>query len=109
MLFRSVTGAGLATLAGGLQAHRPDLLDGVGLIVGIDRFMSEARALTNFSGNAVATLLVGSWTKTVDTAKVDAVLAGRDPFDEITMLNDSHTTQTSHVDEPAQAKVPAAV
>ena len=103
-----VTGAGLATLAGGLQAHRPDLLDGVGLIVGIDRFMSEARALTNFSGNAVATLLVGSWTKTVDTAKVDAVLAGRDPFDEVTMLDDSHTTQTSHVDEPAQAKVPAA-
>jgi aerobic C4-dicarboxylate transport protein len=48
-----VTGAGLATLAGGLQSHRPDLLDGVGLIVvGIDRFMSEARAVTNFSGNA---------------------------------------------------------
>ena len=51
-----VTGAGLATLAGGLQAHRPDLVDGVGLIVGIDRFMSEARALTNFTGNAVATI-----------------------------------------------------
>ena len=56
-----VTGAGLATLAGGLAAHRPDLVDGVGLIVGIDRFMSEARALTNFSGNAVATLLIGKW------------------------------------------------
>ena len=39
-----VTGAGLATLAGGLSSHRPELLDGVGLIVGIDRFMSEARA-----------------------------------------------------------------
>ena len=52
-----VTGAGLATLAGGLQAHRPDLVDGVGLIVGIDRFMSEARSLTNFAGNAVATVL----------------------------------------------------
>ena len=72
-----VSGAGLATLAGGLQAHRPDLLDGVGLIVGIDRFMSEARAVTNFSGNAVATLLVGSWTNTVDKDKVTAVLAGR--------------------------------
>src|ERR1700747_1778594 len=77
-----VTGAGLATLAGGLQAHRPDLLDGVGLIVGIDRFMSEARAVTNFSGNAVATVLVGTWTKTIDRCKVDAVLHGRDPFDE---------------------------
>ncbi len=62
---------GLATLAGGLQSHRPDLLDGVGLIVGIDRFMSEARAVTNFSGNAVATVLVGSWTKTIDRDKVE--------------------------------------
>ena len=41
-----VSGAGLATLAGGLQSHRPDLVNGVGLIVGIDRFMSEARAVT---------------------------------------------------------------
>ena len=54
-----VTGAGMATLAGGLSSHRPELVDGVGLIVGIDRFMSEARAVTNFSGNAVATVLVG--------------------------------------------------
>ena len=61
-----VTGAGLATLAGGLQSHRPDLVDGVGFNVGIDRFnvgidrmMSEARALTTFAGNAVATVLRG--------------------------------------------------
>lgn len=93
-----VTGAGLATLAGGLQAHRPDLLDGVGLIVGIDRFMSEARAVTNFSGNAVATLLVGSWTHTVDKTKVDAVLRGEDPFDELTMVDDHPA-----VPEPARA------
>ncbi|MBP2450553.1 cation:dicarboxylate symporter family transporter [Mycolicibacterium lutetiense] len=94
-----VTGAGLATLAGGLQAHRPDLLDGVGLIVGIDRFMSEARAVTNFSGNAVATLLVGSWTHTVDKAKVDAVLRGDDPFDELTMVDDHSSAGT----QPAPA------
>ncbi|MCG2623813.1 cation:dicarboxylase symporter family transporter [Arthrobacter sp. I2-34] len=80
-----VTGAGLATLAGGLQSHRPDLVDGVGLIVGIDRFMSEARALTNFTGNAVATVLIGSWTKEIDRSRVDEVLAGRLPFDEATM------------------------
>ena len=53
-----VTGAGLATLGGGLSSHRPDLLPGVGLIVAVDRFMSEARALTNFSGNAIATLII---------------------------------------------------
>ncbi len=98
-----VTGAGLATLAGGLQSHRPDLLDGVGLIVGIDRFMSEARAVTNFSGNAVATVLVGSWTKTIDRDKVNAVLGGEDPFDELTMVDDDHTPRA---EEPVQEKVP---
>ncbi|MDT5095766.1 MAG: aerobic C4-dicarboxylate transport protein [Mycobacterium sp.] len=83
-----VSGAGLATLAGGLQSHRPDLLDGVGLIVGIDRFMSEARAVTNFSGNAVATLLIGTWTKTVDRDRVSSVLRGDDPFNELDMVDD---------------------
>ena len=82
-----VTGAGLATLAGGLSSHRPELLDGVGLIVGIDRFMSEARALTNFAGNAVATVLIGTWTGGVDREQLDAVLAGERPFDETTMLD----------------------
>ncbi len=77
-----VTGAGLATLAGGLQSHRPDLVDGVGLIVGIDRFMSEARALTNFAGNAVATVLVGHWTGAFDVARAERVLSGAEPFDE---------------------------
>jgi aerobic C4-dicarboxylate transport protein len=82
-----VTGAGLATLAGGLSSHRPELLDGVGLIVGIDRFMSEARALTNFAGNSVATVLVATWTDSVDRGRLDAVLAGDRPFDETTMLD----------------------
>jgi len=83
-----VTGAGLATLAGGLQSHRPDLVDGVGLIVGIDRFMSEARALTNFAGNAVATVLVGTWTKEFDREQAKRVLRGADPFDEATMIDE---------------------
>lgn len=83
-----VTGAGLATLAGGLNSHRPELVEGVGLIVGIDRFMSEARALTNFAGNSVATVLVGHWTHSVDRERLDAVLAGERPFDESRMLED---------------------
>ncbi|WP_455360909.1 cation:dicarboxylate symporter family transporter [Streptomyces sp. SYSU K21746] len=95
-----VTGAGLATLAGGLQSHRPELVDGVGLIVGIDRFMSEARALTNFAGNAVATVLVGTWTKEIDKARVGEVLAGRVPFDERTLLDDGHGPAVQDV--PAQ-------
>src|SRR5687768_5333744 len=83
-----VTGAGLATLAGGLSAHRPDLLDGVGLIVGIDRFMSEARALTNFAGNAVATVLVANWVDQLDRDQLSGALSGELPFDEATMLDD---------------------
>ncbi len=99
-----VSGAGLATLAGGLQSHRPELLDGVGLIVGIDRFMSEARAVTNFSGNAVATLLVGTWTKSVDTERVRAVLDGEIPFDESTMVDD-HDPQSPADEAPARPTV----
>ncbi|WP_392543611.1 cation:dicarboxylate symporter family transporter [Oryzobacter telluris] len=83
-----VTGAGLATLAGGLQSHRPDLVDGVGFIVGIDRMMSEARALTNFAGNAIATVLIGTWVGEIDKEQWQAVLAGERPFDEATMIDD---------------------
>jgi aerobic C4-dicarboxylate transport protein len=84
-----VTGAGLAVLAGGLQSHRPDLVDGVGLIVGIDRFMSEARALTNFSGNAVATVIIGQMVGEFDREKSVRVLRGDDPFEEATMIDDT--------------------
>ncbi|MEO9327678.1 cation:dicarboxylate symporter family transporter [Gordonia aurantiaca] len=102
-----VSGAGLATLAAGLQAHRPEMLDGVGVIVGIDRFMSEARAVTNFSGNAVATLLVGSWTKTMDKQQIDAVLSGRDPFDEANMVDGEHRPTGSGTPDATPEKVPA--
>ncbi|MCU1575112.1 MAG: C4-dicarboxylate transporter [Micrococcaceae bacterium] len=89
-----VTGAGLATLAGGLASHRPDLVGGVSFIVGIDRFMSEARALTNFTGNAVATVLIGTWVKEIDRQQVDRVLDRHDPFDETTMM--AHSTAATH-------------
>ena len=90
-----VSGAGIATLAAGLQSHRPDLVDGVGLIVGIDRFMSEARALTNFSGNAVATLVLGTWVKQVDKDRVRRVLSGAEPFDEESLTVDPHGSPTA--------------
>ncbi|WP_033212303.1 cation:dicarboxylate symporter family transporter [Kitasatospora phosalacinea] len=95
-----VTGAGLATLAGGLQSHKPALVDGVGLIVGIDRFMSEARALTNFAGNAAATVLIGHWTGELDRTRMASVLSGALPYDE------SATAATAEL--PAQAGAPAA-
>ncbi|MGP3986479.1 cation:dicarboxylate symporter family transporter [Streptomyces sp. 3N207] len=102
-----VTGAGMATLAGGLQSHRPELVDGVGLIVGIDRFMSEARALTNFAGNAVATVLIGTWTKEIDKGRVREVLSGDLPFDEQT-LSTEYGPAPAHdpVPENAMTEVP---
>ena len=92
-----VTGAGLATLAGGLSSHRPELVDGVGIIVGIDRFMSEARALTNFAGNSVATVLVGHWTDGLDRERFDRVLAGDVPFDETDYIDDEREASQAEV------------
>ncbi len=102
-----VSGAGLATLAGGLQSHRPDLLDGVGFIVGIDRFMSEARALTNFAGNSIACVLVGTWTNTIDRAQVDRVLSGDQPFDERQMSPADDDPSPAAEDAPPPDRVPA--
>jgi aerobic C4-dicarboxylate transport protein len=99
-----VTGAGLATLAGALQSHKPALVDGVGLIVGIDRFMSEARALTNFAGNAVATLLIGTWTGEVDKERVTRVLAGDLPFDERMLLDNGEEAPAENAPEAPEAR-----
>lgn len=93
-----VTGAGLATLAGGLQAYRPDLVGGVGVIVGIDRFMSEGRAVTNFTGNAVATVLLGTWTHEIDKERVRAVLRGELPFDEAVLSGTGHDGMSTSTD-----------
>jgi aerobic C4-dicarboxylate transport protein len=98
-----VSGSGIAVLASGLQSHRPDLVGGVGFILGIDRFMSEARALTNFAGNAVATVLIGNWTKEFDRDQAHRVFAGEEPFDEATMLDEHEPVKT----EPEGEKVPA--
>ncbi|QNS04052.1 cation:dicarboxylate symporter family transporter [Streptomyces xanthii] len=95
-----VSGSGIAVLASGLQSHKPGLVDGVGLIIGIDRFMSEARALTNFAGNAVATLLIGTWTGEVDRDRVRRVLAGELPFDERTLLDSDDTAGQDDVPAP---------
>ncbi|MBM6622598.1 cation:dicarboxylase symporter family transporter [Micrococcaceae bacterium RIT802] len=101
-----VTGAGLATLAAGLQSHRPELLDGMGVIVGIDKFMSECRALTNFTGNAVATLLIGKWTHEIDMEQTRAVLSGQRPFDELSLEPDAHAAPASPEtpSEPVQVR-----
>lgn len=71
-----VTGAGFITLAATL-AVVPDVpVAGLALILGIDRFMSEARALTNFVGNGVASVVVSKWEKELDVEKMHRVLNG---------------------------------
>jgi aerobic C4-dicarboxylate transport protein len=70
-----VTGSGFITLAATLAATDKIPVAGMALILGVDRFMSEARAITNFIGNAVATLVVAKWDGSFDAAKGGEVLA----------------------------------
>ena len=63
-----VTGAGFITLAATLAVVKGFPVQGIALILGIDKFMSECRALTNFIGNAVATIVVARWDKQLDEA-----------------------------------------
>jgi aerobic C4-dicarboxylate transport protein len=69
-----VTGSGFIVLAATLSAVGHVPVAGLALILGIDRFMSEARALTNLVGNGVATVVVGKWTGDLDTGRLQAVL-----------------------------------
>ena len=70
----AVTGGGFIVLAATLATTGTVPVAGVALILGIDRFMSEARALTNLIGNGVATIVVGHWCKTLDEVKMRQVL-----------------------------------
>jgi aerobic C4-dicarboxylate transport protein len=70
-----VTGSGFITLAATLSATGAIPVAGMALILGVDRFMSEARAITNFIGNAVATLLVARWDRAFDPTQAGAILA----------------------------------
>ena len=71
-----VTGAGFITLAATLSIVPSVPVAGMALILGVDRFMSECRALTNFIGNAVATIVVARWEGGLDKAQLAAALAG---------------------------------
>jgi len=69
-----VTGSGFIVLAATLSAVGNVPVAGLALILGIDRFMSEARALTNLIGNGVATVVVGKWCGELDTRRMQRVL-----------------------------------
>jgi aerobic C4-dicarboxylate transport protein len=71
-----VTGAGFITLASTLSIVPDVPVAGMALILGVDRFMSECRSLTNFMGNAVATVVVARWEGALDRTRLDAAMAG---------------------------------
>lgn len=72
-----ITGAGFITLAATLMVVPDVPVAGMALILGIDRFMSECRALTNFIGNAVATVVVARWEGALDTDALALALNGK--------------------------------
>ncbi len=72
-----ITGAGFITLAATLAVVPSVPIAGMALILGIDRFMSECRALTNFVGNAVATIVVARWENELDQTKFAAAMTGQ--------------------------------
>ncbi len=72
-----VTGAGFITLAATLSIVPSVPVAGMTLILGVDRFMSECRSLTNFVGNAVATVVVSVWEKGLDRERFAAAMAGK--------------------------------
>jgi aerobic C4-dicarboxylate transport protein len=71
-----VTGSGFIVLAATLSAVGHVPVAGLALILGVDRFMSEARALTNLIGNGVATIVVAKWTGDLDTDRLQRQLDG---------------------------------
>jgi aerobic C4-dicarboxylate transport protein len=72
-----VTGAGFITLAATLTVVPSIPVAGLSLILGIDRFMSEARAITNFIGNGVATVVIARWEKDLDQETMQRELTGQ--------------------------------
>jgi len=94
----AVTGGGFVTLSATLASARTVPPSAVGLIVGVDRFMSEARALTNLVGNGVATLVVARWTGDLDRNRLRAQLDGE---------TDAAAEDPEEVLDASTAKLPA--
>jgi len=78
----AVTGSGFITLAATLAAFPRIPVAGLALLVGVDRFMSEARAITNLIGNTVATLAIARWDGALDIERCTRVLDGKVAEDE---------------------------
>ena len=79
----AVTGSGFVTLAATLAAFPTIPVAGLTLLLGVDRFMSEARAITNLIGNAVATMVVAKWDDALDLERARIILDGGTPIEAV--------------------------
>ncbi|KAA3447981.1 C4-dicarboxylate transporter DctA [Mesorhizobium sp. SARCC-RB16n] len=95
-----ITGAGFVTLAATLSVVPSVPVAGMALILGVDRFMSECRALTNLVGNAVATIVVARWEKELDQTKLAAAMAGELPAETDLSLPQVQDISDSANDRP---------
>ncbi|MGC3821004.1 dicarboxylate/amino acid:cation symporter [Acinetobacter sp. G11] len=86
-----VTGSGFIVMAATLSAVGHIPVAGLALILGIDRFMSEARALTNLVGNSLATIVVAKWVGQLDTVQLNAALNNPEMVDQ-KMLDETNQT-----------------
>jgi aerobic C4-dicarboxylate transport protein len=78
-----VTGSGFIVLSSTLTATNLIPVEGLALLLGVDRFMSEARAITNFIGNGVATIYISFTEKLLNHQKMHKAFSKESPLDEI--------------------------
>jgi aerobic C4-dicarboxylate transport protein len=97
----AVTGGGFITLAATLQAVGTVPMAGLTLLLGVDRFMSEMRALTNLVGNGVATIVVAKWERELDEGRMQRVLNGEEEIGDDLMLGAAAAIEpVPFVDQP---------
>jgi aerobic C4-dicarboxylate transport protein len=104
-----VTGSGFITLAATLASMGKIPVAGMVLLLGVDRFMSEARAITNTIGNAVGTMAVAQWVGALDRDRMRRVLDGESSPEELRALYEQEDAPVAPAPAPAPAPALAAV
>ena len=102
-----VAGGGFIALTATLSTLGTVPAAAIMLIFGIDKFMSECRALVNFYGNAVATLVVAKWNKTLDHDRARRVLAGHTVPELPAVDQDAHAPAPTHPSGAEKVGLPA--
>ena len=90
-----VTGSGFITLAATLASMGKIPVAGMVLLLGVDRFMSEARAITNTIGNAVGTVAIARWVDAVDRARLEQVRDGNSDPEDLQALYEGDAAESS--------------